>query len=209
MKRRGMGAGAPVATSYTGAQITQMVASAAAQYGVPSQLAVEVAIQESGLNANAVSSAGAIGVMQLMPATAASLGVTNPYDPTQNIPAGVKYLASMYSEFGAWDQALGAYNWGPGNVQTAVAQYGSGWLNYAPAETQNYVTSIMSAANMSYSTSLTADSVTDGISNAASGAVATVQNAVSSLSLDPTTLLYLTGGAIALYLLLDFFGDDD
>src|SRR5277367_5470481 len=142
--RRGMGAAA-AATTISSAQIPQLIANAAAQYGVPSQLALEVAIQESGLNQNAVSSAGAIGVFQLMPATAAGLGV-NPQNVQQNIQGGVQYLSQLYSQFGEWDQALGAYNWGPGNVQNAIAQYGSSWLNYAPAETQNYVTSILSAA---------------------------------------------------------------
>lgn len=120
-----------------------MVQAAAVQYGVDPNLALAVAQRESGLNPNATSSAGAQGVMQLMPATAASLGVTNPYDPTQNINAGVRYLASLLSQYGGdTTKALAAYNWGPGNLNNAIAAYGGNWLSAAPAETQNYVAAI-------------------------------------------------------------------
>lgn len=205
--RRRSNLGAAAASAVSSAQIPQLIANAASQYGVPSTIAMEVAIQESGLNPNAVSSAGAMGVMQLMPATAASLGVTNPYDPTQNINAGVRYLSQLYSQFGAWDETLGAYNWGPGNVQNAVAQYGSNWLNYAPAETQNYVTSILSAAGVSYTASVTPDSVASGTSDLVDNLSDTVQNAISSLQIAPTTLFYLTGAALAAYLFLDLISD--
>jgi soluble lytic murein transglycosylase-like protein len=195
--------GAPAAT-VSSAQIPQLIANAAAQYGVPSQLALEVAIQESGLNQSAVSSAGAIGVFQLMPATAAGLGV-DPTNLQQNIQGGVQYLSQLYSQFGSWDQALAAYNWGPGNVSNAVATYGDpGFLANAPAETQNYVSSIMSAAGLSYSTSITADSLTSGITDTLTNALDSVSDSVGA---DPTTLLYLTGGALALYLVLDFLTD--
>ena len=73
--------------------------------------------------------------MQLMPATAASLGVSNAYDPEQNIKGGVKYLKQMYDQFGSYDLALAAYNAGPGAVQ----KYG-GIPPYS--ETQNYVKKI-------------------------------------------------------------------
>lgn len=123
--------------------VAAMVQAAAVQYGVDPNLALAVAQRESGLNPNATSSAGAQGVMQLMPATAASLGVTNPYDPTQNINAGVRYLASLLSQYGGdTTKALAAYNWGPGNLNNAIAAYGGNWLSAAPAETQNYVAAI-------------------------------------------------------------------
>ena len=123
--------------------IAAMVQAAALQYGVDPQLALAVAQRESGLNPNATSSAGAQGVMQLMPATAASLGVANPYDPTQNIPAGVRYLASLLSSYGGdVTKAVAAYNWGPTNLNRAIAQYGGNWLSVAPAETQSYVQAI-------------------------------------------------------------------
>lgn len=130
------------------ASIQQMVTTAAAQYGVPPSLALAVAGQESGFNQTKpngsllVSPAGAIGVMQLEPATAAQLGV-DPADTQQNINGGVQYLAMLLQEFnGNQAQALAAYDWGPGNVSKAIAQYGANWLSVAPAETQNYVASI-------------------------------------------------------------------
>lgn len=113
----------------------------AAQYGIPPQLLMAVAQQESGLNQNAVSSAGAVGVMQLLPSTAAGLGV-NPNDLQQNIQGGAKYLSQMYQQFGSWDLALAAYNAGPG----AVSNYG-GIPPYP--ETQNYVSTILANAGMS------------------------------------------------------------
>lgn len=201
-RSRGMGAAVPAAT-ISSAQIPQLIANAASQYGVPSQIAMEVAVQESGLNQNAVSSAGAIGVFQLMPATAAQLGV-NPSNVQQNIQGGVQYLSQLYAQFGEWDQALGAYNWGPGNVSNAVSQYGDSWLNYAPAETQNYVTSILTATGMNYSTGITASSVTSGIGDTISDALSNVSD---SLSVDPSTILYLTAAALGVYLFVDFLTD--
>jgi len=127
----------------TSAQIPAAIAGAAAQYGVNPSLALAMAQAESGLNPNAVSSAGAQGIFQLMPATASSLGVTNPFDPQQNITAGVRYLAQLLSQFGDPYEALAAYNWGPGNLSNALAEWGSNWFSYAPAETQAYVTEIL------------------------------------------------------------------
>jgi soluble lytic murein transglycosylase-like protein len=129
--------------------IPQAIVSAANAQGVPPQLALEVAIQESGLNQSAVSSAGARGIFQLMPATAAMLGV-NPDDPGQNIHGGVAYLGMMLQQFGDPAMALGAYNWGPSAVSSAVAAWGQNWLQHAPAETQNYVQRILGAIGSEY-----------------------------------------------------------
>ena len=122
--------------------IPQLIVDAAQRHGVDPQLAVEVAVQESKLNPNAVSSAGAIGVMQLMPATAAKLGV-NPNIVSENIDGGVRYLGQQLRRFGDVAQALGAYNWGPHRVAPAVAEFGADWLSHAPAETRNYVARIL------------------------------------------------------------------
>jgi hypothetical protein len=74
----------------------------------------------------------------------------NPNDAAQNIQGGIEYLAQMLNEFGGdVSKALGAYNWGPGNVTKAVNSLGSNWLSSAPAETQHYVASILSALGMS------------------------------------------------------------
>ncbi len=107
------------------------------RYGIPSRILKAVAKQESGFKTTAVSNKGAMGVMQLMPATARSLGVSDPFDPRENIMGGAKLLASNLREFGGnLSLALAAYNAGSGNVK----KYGG----IPPfKETQNYVKSIM------------------------------------------------------------------
>ena len=111
--------------------------SAGQTYGVDPVLLAAVAKQESGFNPAAQSSAGALGIMQLMPATAAGLGVS-PLDPASAISGGAQLLSSYLSNYGgSVPLALAAYNAGPG----AVASYG-GVPPYA--QTQNYVSSISS-----------------------------------------------------------------
>lgn len=107
----------------------------AQQVGVPASLLAALVNAESSGNQNAVSSAGAIGLTQLMPGTAEGLGV-DPYDPYQNLVGGATYLKQQYDRFGSWPLALAAYNAGPG----AVEKYG-GVPPYA--ETQNYVARIL------------------------------------------------------------------
>jgi soluble lytic murein transglycosylase-like protein len=125
--------------------ITDQITQTAQAEGVDPALALEVAIAESNLNPNAVSPAGAIGVFQLMPATATALGV-DPRNVTQNIQGGIAYLKQMLDQFGGdVSAALAAYNWGPGNVASAIASYASNWLQAAPAETQSYVSKILNA----------------------------------------------------------------
>lgn len=114
---------------------------ASARYGVSVKLLKAVAKAESNFNSKAVSKAGAIGVMQLMPATARSLGVTDPYDARQNIMGGAKYLKENLDRFGGnVTLALAAYNAGP----NAVQKYG-GVPPYK--ETQNYVKTVTSYMN--------------------------------------------------------------
>lgn len=105
--------------------------AAAARHGVPEDLFLRLVQQESGWNPGAVSPKGATGLAQLMPGTAALLGV-DMRDPMQNLEGGARYLRMMYDRFGNWRLALAAYNAGP----EAVAKHG-GVPPYA--ETTNYV----------------------------------------------------------------------
>lgn len=118
-------------------EIAKMVQVAAQKYGVDPKLALAVAQTESNMTADAVSSAGAVGVMQLMPETARAMGVRNIYDPRENIDGGVKYLKQMLTTFnGDIKKSVAAYNAGPG----AVTKY-AGVPPYS--ETQAYVGKVL------------------------------------------------------------------
>ena len=117
-------------------ELSRTIHAAAAKYAVDPKLISAVAEVESGGNQSAVSPAGAVGVMQLMPETAAGLGV-NPYDMKSNVEGGAKYLREMLDTFdGDVKKAVAAYNAGP----NAVKAYG-GVPPYA--ETQNYVNNVL------------------------------------------------------------------
>ena len=122
---RGMGA------VYTPLQ--QQIVSQAQSIGVDPSLALAIAQQESGFNPQAKSSAGAVGLFQLMPATAASLGV-NPNDPSQNITGGLTYFKQLLDQYGGdVSTALWAYNAGPGNVAKGNL----------PSETAAYIPAVL------------------------------------------------------------------
>ncbi|MFL6142454.1 MAG: transglycosylase SLT domain-containing protein [Labedaea sp.] len=134
------GAGAAAVAGATGpsasgsGQYADLFATATAKYGLPQGLLSAVAKAESGYNPSAVSGAGARGLMQLMPATAKSLGV-DPLDPAQAVDGAARLLKSHLGKFGSVPLALAAYNAGPGAVQRhgGIPPY---------QETQNYVRKI-------------------------------------------------------------------
>jgi cell wall-associated NlpC family hydrolase len=140
--------GTGIGTTATGAvdastPYASVINAAAARTGVPAALIAAVAQQESGFDPGAVSKAGAEGLMQLMPGTAKSLGVTNPLDAAQSINGGADYLASLLKKFGGdTTLALAGYNAGPG----AVLKYG-GVPPYA--ETQRYVRNVLALTEAS------------------------------------------------------------
>jgi hypothetical protein len=137
----------------------------AQQNNVDPALALAVAQAESGgqqydSRGNLLTSpAGAVGVMQLEPGTAAAYG-SDPSNPAENIDAGTAYLGDLINQYGDQGTALAAYNWGPGNLNRAIAQYGTAptpygghtvpaWFVHAPNETQNYVMGILGSTGFS------------------------------------------------------------
>lgn len=123
--------------------VPELIRQKASRYGVDPDLALRVAWQESHYRQTARSKAGAIGVFQLMPATAAELGV-NPFDLAENIDGGIRYLRDRIRQYGGdLYKALAAYNWGLGNLGEALEKYGNDWISYLPLETANYLAAIL------------------------------------------------------------------
>lgn len=114
---------------------------AEAQYSLPQGLLFRQAFQESRFRDDIVSGetrspAGAVGIMQIIPKWHPEIGERGALDPAIAIPYAAKFMRQLYNQFGSWEKALAAYNWGPGNLQKQPDPYK--W----PTETRNYVTSI-------------------------------------------------------------------
>jgi soluble lytic murein transglycosylase-like protein len=134
----------PICDPIPPAQLTPLVRAAAIKSGLPELLLDSVIWRESAARPCAVSAVGAMGLMQLMPDTAAQLGVQDPFDPRQSIDGGSRFLKDLLNRFGGdLTLALGAYNAGPHRIE----QYGG----LPPfAETQNYVHSILTRLGMAH-----------------------------------------------------------
>ena len=118
------------------ASLAPLIGEAASETGLPKALISAVMETESGYHPEAVSPAGALGLMQLMPGTARSVGVQDPLDPRENVLGGARYLRQQLTRFGSVEKALAAYNAGP----KAVEQYGG----IPPfRETQSYVRRVL------------------------------------------------------------------
>jgi soluble lytic murein transglycosylase-like protein len=131
-------AGLTAATRTPLAEIERVIKVSATDYHVDPALIEAIIENESAFDSNATSSAGARGLMQLMPQTAVALGVTDSYDATQNIRGGTRYLRSLLDRFGKVELAVAAYNAGP----EAVQKYG-GVPPYE--ETRTYVRDVLAS----------------------------------------------------------------
>ena len=136
-------AGNPPVITLPTSQYVAIARQDAINAGIPPDYFVRQIYSESGFDPNASSPAGAVGIAQFEPGTAAGLGI-NPYDPVQALSGAARLMASYAIQYnGNYAKALAAYNAGGGNVDYAVRTCGAGWLNCVPAETRNYIFKIM------------------------------------------------------------------
>jgi soluble lytic murein transglycosylase-like protein len=127
-----------------GAQFLPLFDAASARYGLPIDLLPAVAYRESRFRADIISgatrsSAGAVGIMQILPSAHPDIGEAGALDPAQAIPYAAKFLRDLYARFREWPKAIAAYNFGPGNVAA-----GKPW----PAETRGYVAEVTANAGL-------------------------------------------------------------
>ncbi|SDM89394.1 Transglycosylase SLT domain-containing protein [Paenibacillus sp. yr247] len=136
-----------VSKALSASQYDGLIQAASHKYGVDSSLVKAVIQQESEFNHQAVSPAGAKGLMQLMDGTGSGFGVTNPFDPKQNVDAGTHFLSNLIQKYNGYEGvALAAYNAGPGRVDRLgikTDQDLANKLHLLPTETQAYVSKVI------------------------------------------------------------------
>lgn len=144
-----MGGGAFIqALNTRGAPYRELLDQAEAVNGIPPLMLARLAYQESRfrqdiISGQKISSAGAVGIMQIVPRWHPDV---NPLDVGASIRYAAKYLASLYRQFGSWELALQAYNWGPGNL----SKYLKGQIGGMPTETANYSRQILADVGSNY-----------------------------------------------------------
>lgn len=122
------------------------VSTAAAAKGLDANVLLAQLDAESSGNPKAVSREGAAGISQFMPDTAKQYGVDTS-DPLSSIKGQAAYMADLQTKYGGdYKKSLAAYNWGPGNLDKAIAKWGSDWASHLPAETSTYVSKVMRKA---------------------------------------------------------------
>jgi soluble lytic murein transglycosylase-like protein len=134
-------------------EVCDSVTQAAGRNNLPLPFFIRLLFQESGFKPGVVSAAGAEGVAQFMPGTSAQMGLDNPFDPLQAIPAAARLLRNLFDQFGNLGLAAAAYNAGPGRIQS--------WMNKKsklPEETQGYVKIITGRAAETWKTAAAAGS---------------------------------------------------
>ncbi len=145
MSQQGSGLNNPVLPPMTlpKSQYVAIAQQDAIAAGIPPDYFVRQIEEESGFNPNSVSPAGAVGIAQFLPGTAAGLGI-NPWDPIQALRGAARLMANYAHQYGGdYAKALAAYNGGSGTLQYAVNNCGANWLNCLPGETRHYIYVIM------------------------------------------------------------------
>lgn len=163
--------------------IADLITGEANAQGVPPSIALAVAKVESGVSqwtstgALVTSSAGAQGVFQLLPSTAAGLGV-DPADVNGNIQGGIAYLKQLYNQYGNWSDALAAYNWGPGNVNKAASAGTS-----IPGQVANYVAAVLGISGSSPAPASSAEALSSSVPGSGDVLASLVPGGASTIAL--------------------------
>ena len=129
----------------SGQKYAPLFQAAEYKHGIPRFLLAKQAEQESNYNPEVISSAGAQGIMQIVPRWHPDV---DPFNVAEAIDYAAGFLRDLYNRFGSWKKALAAYNAGPTALQRRIDEFGDNWLSHMPAETRNYVARITGDINV-------------------------------------------------------------